>query len=84
MCRQLETGTSISFQVNRTRLYSVGNVPKSFVKPIDTIYNNTCSGVIPASVPALSFDSLPLVRISDLDNPEATKNIKVDQICRPG
>jgi len=26
MCRHLETGTSISFQVNRTRLYSVGNV----------------------------------------------------------
>jgi hypothetical protein len=60
-----------------------GNVPKSFVKHIDTIYNNTCSRVIPASVPDLLLDSIPLVRISDLDNPEAIKNTKVDQICLP-
>jgi hypothetical protein len=63
---------------------NLGKVPQSFVKHTDMIYNNhTCSGVIPGSLPVLSFDSLPLVSISNLDNPEAIKNTKVDQICRP-
>jgi hypothetical protein len=65
-------------QVNVTRLYNAANVrvPKSFVKHTDMIYNNTCSGVGPGSVSVLSFDSLPLVLISNLDIPEAIKLLK--------
>ena len=70
-------GTSPTFYFTNTSGWNTSS------SNIDTIYNTTCSGVIPDSVPVFSLDSIPLVRISDLDNPEAIKNTKVDQICQP-
>jgi hypothetical protein len=81
-CRHLETRTSISFQVNRTRVYNFGNVPKYLLSTLIRFMIILVQG-LPLLVPVLSLDSIPLVRISDLDNPEAIKNTKVDQIFRP-